>query len=152
MNLVSKKLFFSMLLISTIVVASEQEGVSFFYDARTNTEWISGKQKFSKFAVDATTKNCVLLGEFSSNFDIDVRAKNLIVLGSLVSARNMRLKTSEDFFNAGSIVADDLNLVADNVYNGLDDEVVAKIQALGIDISFSDAEHKSLKINQPSRS
>jgi|SRR3989339_760198 len=136
-----------------IIDASQQEGILFFYDERTNTEWICGEQRFSRLVIDAPTKNHVFYGEFSSDSNIHIIAKNLIIIGSLLSANNIGLKASHDFFNAGRIEADkSVNIIAgENVYNGLNDEAIARIQALGIDVSFADAEHRSLKVSRPSR-
>ena len=144
--------FFISLFTFAVIGASQEEGVSFFYDEKTNTEWICGKQLFSKLVIDEPTKNHVFFGAFSSSSDIDVNVKNLIIIGSLVCANTIDLKIRNDFFNAGSITAETLNIEAgETVYNGLSDGAIAKIQALGIDISFGDTEHKRLKVVKPSR-
>ena len=143
---------YSMLLISSFVVASDSKGISFLYDKTTNTEWMLGEQRFSNLIIDAPSKNYVFYGKFSSDFDINVKANNLIIIGSLLAVRNIYLTTSKDFFNAGSINAVNAYITAeDSLYNGLSDQAIARIQALGIDMCFANAERSSLTIKPPYR-
>lgn len=148
-----KKLFFPILLIFKISLASQQEeeGVSFFYDESTNTQWVCGNQNFKKLVIDEATRNCVLQGDIRSDSDIQVRAQNLILLGSLVATKKIQFLISHDIFNAANVTTETLNIKADTVYDGLSDTAIAKIQKLGIDISFSDPECTSLVVKRPIR-
>ncbi len=136
---------------SQINPVAQNEALSFFYDEATQTEWVEGKQSFTNLVIDAPHKNYVFAGDFSASCNIDITAKNLLILGKLLAVKNIRLTTTQDCFNAGVMMSEALDISAVHSYNGIDNEACARIRALGIDMAFTDPDHKKIRITKPDR-
>lgn len=99
--------------------------------------WITGDITLTKPLAFEQDKNVIIVGTISSNSDISFKVNNLVVFGKIISTKNINIKTKEDFFNSGSIKADNniSILSGDSIYNGLNDLAIEKIRALGVDLS-----------------
>lgn len=100
------------------------------------TVWIKGDIRLTDaLRFDKPDENVVVLGRLASTCDITIIAKNLVVFGELFSSAAVAIKTENDFFSSGRVIANKVSIVADNnIYNGLDSTAVERIRRLGIDV------------------
>lgn len=100
------------------------------------TVWIKGIINLNEtLNFVAQDKNVVVLGRLTSEHDVSFNVKNLIIFGGIETTKDISCKTSVDFFNSGAIRGHKLTVLSKrDIYNGLNDQAIEKIRALGIDL------------------
>lgn len=79
-------------------------------------------------------KDVVILGKITSDSDVSFKVKNLVIFGEILTSKNITLNTTVDLFNVGKVKGDEVNVKGQNIVYGVDDGVIERIRALGIDL------------------
>lgn len=98
-----------------------------------NQVWITDNLSLTEpYVFDDQTKNVVVTGKITSTSDITFKVNNLIVFGGIETTEKLTLVAKENIYNTGLIKGKSANFQSDTIFNGLSDQAIETINALGV--------------------
>lgn len=101
------------------------------------TLWLVGDCRLAEpLFLNEESKTVVIMGAISSDHDISLKVNNLLLLGKISTSKDLSINAKQGFFNAGSALGKNLTVNCIENHNGLTQQSITKLRALGINITL----------------